>query len=175
MKDLTLPNKEIYKIVKTFSKNKYEAIFDSIRWIKKNMKKIDFDKKFFRKRDASEIVNSKEFMGCTDLALVFLSFMNALNINASYIETVSKDTLQELNKSKTVKGHIFVRVKLEKISMIVDPTSFQIFLGDSLPTSSMFPNSIIIGEGKDFSELGLFNTEDIEKFAQKKLKTKVVE
>jgi hypothetical protein len=166
MKDFTLPKKEIHKIIKTFSENKYEAIFNSILWIKKNMKKINYNKEFFRKRDAGEIVNSKEFMGCTDLALVFLSFMRALDINASYIETISEETMLELNKDIPVKGHVFVRVKLEKISMIVDPTSFQIFLGDNLPTPSMFPKSIIIGEGKDFSELGLYKTEDIKKVSR---------
>ncbi len=173
MKDFTLPNKEIKKTVKTFSENKYETIFDSILWIKKNMKKINYNKDFFRKRDASEIVSSKEFMGCTDLALVFLSFMRALDINASYIETISKETMLELNKDIPVKGHVFVRVKLEKTSMIVDPTSFQIFLGDNLPISSMFPQSVIIGEGKDFSELGLYNTGDIRRCAKKSNNTHV--
>ena len=170
-KDFTLPNKEIKEIVKTFSKNKHETIFQSLSWIKNNFEKMNYDKKVFRKRDAGEIVESKKPMGCTDFAIAFLSFMRALDIRASYVETISEENISNLTENPNEKiplnGHVFVRVKLEDISIIVDPTTSQIYLGDDLPTSSMFPNSIILDEGKDFSELGLNTTEDIIKKAKR--------
>ncbi|PKN02744.1 hypothetical protein CVU76_01770 [Candidatus Dojkabacteria bacterium HGW-Dojkabacteria-1] len=166
-KDITMPNDEIISITKNFSKNKYKAIFESMFWIKKNLEKMDYDRGLFRKRDASEIVKSKKFMGCTDVGLVFISLMRSLGIKATYMETISEGTLVDFikypDKEISISGHIFVRVEIEDISMIVDPMTFQILLINNLPAHSMFSDAVIIAEGKDFVELDMNSEEKIRK------------
>jgi len=167
-KDMTIPSDEIISITKKFSQNKYKAIFESVLWIKNNLEKIDYNRNIFRKRDASEIVKSREVMGCSDIALVFISFMRALDIKASYMETISEGTLVDLikypnKKDIPVAGHIFVRVEIDDIPMIVDPTASQILLRSDLPAPSMFPDSVLIGEGKDFVSLDIDSVDKIRK------------
>ena len=177
-KDITLPDEEIKKITKAFSDNKYKAIFNSLLWVKNNLEVIDFDKDKFRKRDASEIVKSRKFMGCTDVAIVFLSFMRALGIKANYLETISERTITDFikypNRNFSISGHIFVRVFLDDISMIVDPTSLQILLRNNLPAHSMFPDAIQIAEGKDFIELDIDSEEKIRQHTKAFIKNTIV-
>lgn len=164
-RDITLPSGEILEIVKKFSDDKYQALFESLNWIKNNLGQMGYDETLFRKRDASEIVKSGKYTGCTDVALVFLSLMRALRIKVTYLETISEKTLADLIKYPEEKfpisGHIFVRVFFDKMSVIVDPMNYQILLRNNLPVYSMFPEVVTIAEGKDFMELDLDSEEKI--------------
>jgi hypothetical protein len=168
-KDVSAPNGEIIKIVDKFSENKYKALLESLYWIKNNLAQTD-DETLFRKRDAGEIVKSGKYTGCTDVALVFLALMRALGVKATYMETVSKRTLADLAKypdeNVPITGHIFVRVFLEKTSVIVDPMNYQILLRNNLPAASMFPEVETIAEGKNFVALDLDNEEKIREKAK---------
>lgn len=157
-KDFTLPTPEINEIVKGFSGNEVEAVAQSMLWIESNIREIPIDSEKFRKRDALEIINSKEATGCTDRGLVFLSFMRAMNIPATFLEGVSKEVIEKIKSSNEVNsniemnGHVFVRVGMGKQSIIVDPTFGQISMNEEYP---LYKDKYeVIGEGRDFNEIG---------------------
>jgi len=164
-KDITKPNEEIKSVVKQFSKNKFKAVIEVMLWIRKNFSIERYDRELFRKRDTVELFKSKRLKGCSDVAILYISFMRALGIKATYLETISKETLEQYSKEFEEKipitGHTFVRVNIDNMSFIVDPMYLQILLREKLPTDSMFVDSVLIGEGKDYIELGMNSVEKI--------------
>jgi transglutaminase-like putative cysteine protease len=63
----------------------------------------------FRKRTASEILESGYVTGCTDTALAFIVLARELGIPTRYVETFDADWLQDTN-ANGIQGHIFVDV-----------------------------------------------------------------
>ncbi len=163
--DFTFPTPEIKEIVEGFSKNEVEAVAQSMQWIESNIREIPTDPVKFRKRDALEIINSKEATGCTDRALVFLSFMRGMNIPATFLEGVSKEVVERLKSSNEIdsnfemNGHVFVRVGMGKQSIIVDPTFGQISMNERYPLYK--DKYLVIGEGRDFNDIGTSSEKDI--------------
>lgn len=156
-KDITKPNDEIKSIVKQFSKNKYEAVIESMLWMRKNLSLGGYDRELFRKRDAAQLLKSKKLTGCSDVAILYISFMRALGIKATFIQTISKETIEEYTKESDkdlpIIGHVFVRVHIDEISMIVDPTYSQIYLKEKFPSDSRIINALIIGEGTEMNSI----------------------
>ncbi|MBI2630369.1 transglutaminase domain-containing protein [Candidatus Pacearchaeota archaeon] len=114
----------------------------------------------FRNRTASQIIKSKEIMGCTDIALIFLAVARAAGIPSRYVETLQKSWLTD-KTIPGVRGHIFVDIQQNGIWKVYEPlTGFcrqndYIFLGREYQ---------VIGKGIDFSQVyefknGIFQPE----------------
>ncbi len=166
-KDITKPNDEIKSVVKQFSKDKFKAVIEVMLWMRKNFSLERYDKALFRKSDAIELFKSKKLRGCSDVAILYISFMRALDIKATFIQTISKETLKQYLKNSEeripITGHTFVRVNIDDISILVDPTYSQIYLKNKLPLDTMVNDAVIVGEGKDYVEIGM---ESIEKLRE---------
>jgi hypothetical protein len=136
-----------------------------------NTTKIPYDAKVSRTRTAAQIIEERTIMGCTDIALLFIALMRSIQVSAKYIETISERTLKEMeadtsNDEIVIYGHVFVRVQIDNLEFIVDPTACQISLRRNLPVASMFSDAVIINEGEDFDEFGLNNTKAIRERAK---------
>lgn len=157
-------NDDIKALVKSFGDNKYEILLNTLYWMKLNMSKWVFDDntermKHFRNRKASDIFNSKKSTGCTDMGILFCTFIRTAKISCSYIETVSQETLDDIKNmekadSISFRGHVFCRVNFDEKEFLVDPTTQQIFLRKKLPQENN-SDDIIFAEGNDYEELGL--------------------
>ena len=62
----------------------------------------------FRKRTASEVLESGYVTGCSDVGIAFLVLAREFGIPAKYIETLSKDFIE--HPSKCVEGHVFAEI-----------------------------------------------------------------
>ena len=68
----------------------------------------NFNKKIFRKRTADQILKDGYITGCTDAALLFITFARASGIPAKYIETIDEEWLR--NGGGSISGHIYSQI-----------------------------------------------------------------
>jgi len=106
------------------------------------------NERVFRKRTASEILESGYVTGCTDRALVFLVLARELGIPARYVETFEEQWLHE--DTRKIKGHIFVDIFVYGQWRAYEPIKG--FIKDNVYTLSG-NRYIEVGKGLDFSEV----------------------
>jgi hypothetical protein len=86
--------------------------------------KLSFDeskkKVEFRKRTASEIIDSKLSGGCTDYCLAFCVLAREAGIPTKYLETIEENNLLNC-PSRYVNGHIFSKIFLDNDWKIYEP------------------------------------------------------
>jgi len=105
--------------------------------------------KLFRKRTASEILQSGFTTGCTDTAIAFLALVRALGTPARYVETFEKQWMDKPDFNN-IQGHVFVdifngqgRRGYEPLRGFVNVDNYE------LNGKSYFP----VAEGLDFGRL----------------------
>ena len=110
----------------------------------------------FRKRDASEIIESGYHADCTDLALVDLVLLRALDYPAMYVESISNEWLAD--KSEQILGHVFSKVLVNGNWRLRDP-----FLGFRPGDQYKIKGKLYtpIAYGLDFSELYTLNDQKV--------------
>lgn len=104
-----------------------------------------------RARTAEEIIKSEVMTGCTDYAHLFLALCRAKKIPALYVEAFDNDWLKK--PSKSIRGHILVRVDVKGREFVVDPTR------GSINVVGSYGKYTPMKEGVDF--LTLFPTREI--------------
>lgn len=113
---------KVLEIVSALKTQGLDRILNALSWIHKNLKREldeEYKSEHFRKRTATEIIESGKLTGCTDYALVFLALIRASGIDAKYVEAIEVDWLKD--GGNQIKGHIFAEVKLKDSWYIVDP------------------------------------------------------
>ena len=132
------------------------SVLDNIGMYVANIryKKSDenFDKnKVFRKRTASEVLDSKYVTGCTDVALAFIVLAREAGIPTRFIETFDKNWLKNLDPHN-ISGHIFVDVLVEDKWRVYEPKT-----GFTKNNEYLFGDKeyVEVGKGLDFSEIYL--------------------
>lgn len=157
--EFTFFTDKIKEISKKFKGEGTGKIDQILSWIKENikLKKLSKENKnlIFRKRSASEIIQSKFATGCTDFTIVFITLARASGIPAKYIECINKE-----QSKKKILGHTFAEVFIDNKSFFIDPTHSKIL-------SSLPEKYIIIGSGLDFADAGFRTLEDIKKKIRK--------
>lgn len=103
----------------------------------------------FRKRTASEILESGYVVGCTDIGLAFIALARELGIPTKYVETLNERWLQDAN-AKGIQGHIFVDVNIDGNWRAYEPKRG--FTPEN-NYSMNGENYIEVGKGLDFSEV----------------------
>jgi len=115
--------KKVKKECKKIKGTGLDYLANAIKHIHKNYKKTNNFKKYFQRlRTAEEIILSKRVTGCTDYAHLFIVLLRNKKIPAYYIETFENNWLKKPIKG-TVSGHVFVKVKLRKEEVLIDPTA----------------------------------------------------
>lgn len=170
-------DESIKSITDTFGDNPYEIIVKTLSWMRSNIAPMEDSMKneVWRKRKASEVFSSKKASGCTDKAILFLSFLRTANIPCSYVESISNHTLtafKNQNYKGNFEGHVFVKVYLEGMTLLVDPTKHQIYLKNELPITTYASNNIVIGEGLDFNDIGTDTQEKLDELVRKLITNK---
>lgn len=166
--DWTKPSEEIKEITSKFPEESFEYAKSCVNWIHEGLKDVGFQEGIFRKRTAEEIVRSGEVTGCSDVALVFLSFLRVRNIEGKFVETVSDSSVQDLKRdiNSNIRGHVFVEVEHDNKIYIIDPVNMEYMLEENFPQDSKrFPDAVVIGKGKDFEEIGTNSLQDIKDLA----------
>ena len=103
----------------------------------------------FRKRSASEILISRHYTGCTDIALVFAILSRARGIPSRYVETFKEKWLNDKN-ARGIHGHIFVDILDGKEWRAYEPLRGFTKDGDYCLCGEKFSE---VGKGLDFSEV----------------------
>lgn len=103
---------------------KIESLFN---WINYNLKFGDkeFNKEFRFQRVASEIWESKTTTGCTDYAILFVTFARQLGIPTTILHIAEKSWVERLQQNKDYMhhyGHSFCECFYEGKWILVDPT-----------------------------------------------------
>ncbi len=103
----------------------------------------------FRKRTASEILESGYANGCTDRALAFIVLARELGISTKYVETFDQEGLSNPNTNQ-IFGHVFVDVLVDGNWKAYDPE--RTFTPNNEYTRFR-KKYIEVGKGLDFSEV----------------------
>jgi len=103
----------------------------------------------FRKRSASEILDSGYSTGCTDTALAFIVLARELGIPTRYVETFDADWLKDTN-TKRIKGHIFVDILADGEWRVYEPKKGFTKNNDYSMNGIKY---VEVGKGLDFSEI----------------------
>lgn len=82
-------SKQIIELANKFKADKQNSIYKNISFFLKTLKSEKHMSKIFRKRKASEILESNFETGCTDRALVFISLARSCGIPTKYVETIN--------------------------------------------------------------------------------------
>lgn len=151
------PNSRIKKITESLSKNPFEAVLEAMRWTSRNNKfdsSPEFKNRAFRKRTAAEIIESGILTGCTDYALVCISLLKAYGLKTKYVEAIETEWLR--NGGNTIKGHVFVEVKIGDNWQILDPQggTIRAWYGRRYE---------IFGKGRDSWDLNINNFNDLKR------------
>jgi transglutaminase-like putative cysteine protease len=112
----------------------------------------DSDKsKLFRKRIASEIIESGFKTGCTEIAIVFACLAREMGIPTRYVETFEE---QYLNNGRLgdIQGHVFVDMLLDGEWKGYEPKTGNFLLNGYVLNGRRY---IEAGKGIDFSEVYL--------------------
>ena len=121
-----------------------------------NIKKNDV----FRKRTATEIIESDYASGCTDKALVFVALSRIKGIPTKYVETIDNKLLE--TGDNNLRGHVFAKVYISKKEYLVDPENGSISV-ITIPNKSQYT---IVAEGLDSWDIGINNFDDLRKVFQ---------
>ena len=98
---------EIMKVTSGFQGSVLDRTHKILSYMKL-LKVGRFDKNFFRKRTASQILEQGFVTGCTDSDLVFVTLARASGIPAKYVETIDKGWLE--NGGDSIKGHQYAEI-----------------------------------------------------------------
>lgn len=100
-------------------------------------------------RIADEILNSGWYNGCNETGVVFAALLRAKGIPTTFIQALNKKAVISFNeKGPNLKGHVFLRIKLNEKEKIVNSTTGKIT--DDLPIEFIVGN-----EGLDAWDIGL--------------------
>lgn len=114
------------------------------QWLRKKHKA-----KVFRKRTASEILESGYVTGCTDTALAFIVLARELGVPTRYVETFDEDWLKDRN-ANGIGGHIFVDVFVNGNWRVYEPKTGFTRNNDYSMNGIEY---VEVGKGLDFSEV----------------------
>lgn len=155
----TIITPDILEVANLFTKEtiqeKITEVLQFLRTLKYNPENKN---NVFRKRTASEIITSKYVTGCTDDALVFISIIRALGIQAKYIETLDLSWLSK--GGYPITGHVYVGVYINNKWQIVDPSSRKECV------DIQKDDRVITGEGLDSWDIGAVDFESLEKISE---------
>ena len=147
----------IKKIARTFKSKNLYLVIEVLNWLKKiNFKYVDSPEekmKIFRKRTASEIIESRIVSGCTDFALVFISLMRAEGIPTKYIEGIRRRWLEVGKEEESIEGHIFAECFIKNKWYIVDPKEGTIRIG--------YNRFVVFKEGLDSWDIGIKDFDEL--------------
>ncbi len=88
-----------------------ETLLQEISNYVKDLKYVGHKSEIFRKRTASEILESGLVTGCTDTALCFIVLARTLGIPTRYVETFNKEWLEDVKKDlNNIQAHVFVDI-----------------------------------------------------------------
>ncbi|GAI44333.1 unnamed protein product, partial [marine sediment metagenome] len=74
-------------------------------------------------RTADEIISSKWYSGCNEAGIVFTVLLRAAGISTTFIQALDKEAVFAFNeKHPNLKGHVFLRVKIDGDKKIVNST-----------------------------------------------------
>ena len=114
-----------------------------------------------RVRDLDEIISTKSVNGCTDYAHLFIALCRSKKIPALFVDVLDLDWVK--NPGQSIKGHVFVKIKLNNQFFLIDPTR-----GNINPLNKI-NNYVLIGKGVDF--LSIYGSMDsFKKSVKEKLK-----
>ena len=148
---------EIRRVASSLAGGGLDYVFSALRWLAGNLERRDFDVPLFRRRTATEVIESGFVTGCGDSALTFVALCRAKGIPASWLETASAEWLRE--RPEKITGHIFSRVLLDDHRYLVDPHGGVVYL-NSRPDSRRW---VILDEGLDSWDLGIKSFSDLKK------------
>jgi len=113
--------------------------------------------KLFNQRSAEEILKDGFVTGCTDDAIVFLTLLKALDIEAVYVESLEKNWLDAPMNEQMIRGHAFVKVG----ELLIDPQRKVIYIDPNWIKNRY----VIYAEGAEPYEFGLTDfREMVQKF-----------
>ncbi len=159
--------KQIAEEIKSNEKNSKIPVFQAIgRYIRQKLRtpgELLVINREFRKRTASEIIQSGYSNGCTDDGLVFVTLARTLGIPARYVETLRARWLRGRDILK-VQGHIFTDIKIDKDWRTYEPTT------GFCPEDKYFLRQeeyLVVGKGLDFSQVyefknGIFQPQPVD-------------
>lgn len=111
----------------------YTEIESLCLWIKHNVKCVGDDEEFLVKnkfqRTAKQIWESKKATGCTDYALLFVTFARQLGFSATLLHTAEFSWISRLQNNGDYKvhyGHTFCECFYKGRWVLVDPTRVKI-------------------------------------------------
>jgi hypothetical protein len=150
--------RKIRAISRAFKTSEIALVFEILHWIHKNVKsrtEAEYKNKVFRRRTASQIIESGFVIGCTDYALAFIVLSRAKGIPTKYIEAISQEWLEK-GGPKHFKGHVFAEVHIGNKWYIVDPqgAAIKAWYGKRFH---------ILAEGLDSWSIGIRNINDLRK------------
>jgi transglutaminase-like putative cysteine protease len=143
------------KVLKITSdlRNSSRPVWETInKYLIENLTKVTFDETIFRKRTASQILESKKSTGCTDTALAFIVLARGMNLPTKYVETFDEQWLINNSNMSEPEGHIFVDIYVDGKWRIYAPKKTFI-LGERYSLNGR--PYIEAGKGLDFSHLYL--------------------
>jgi len=147
----TEASKEIIKISSQFKLDSFDLILEIMGWLHSYFRpKPEELEKVFRKRTADEIIKSRFITGCSDYALTFVALARAKKIPVRYVETISKEWLENGDLDH-IQGHVFADVYINNEWYIVDPQDGSI----KSRYATFRRQQIVFGKGLDSWDLGI--------------------
>ncbi|UCD04387.1 MAG: transglutaminase domain-containing protein [Candidatus Woesearchaeota archaeon] len=131
-----------------------ESVTDYVSKLQKSTSGKD---QIYRKRTASDILDSGFVTGCTDKGLAFVTLTRALGIPTRFVDTFYEPWLMNLPKSEDGKihGHVFADVFIDGEWKTYEP------IKGFTPKNKYFLRDrgkyVEIGKGLDFSEIFIKN------------------
>jgi hypothetical protein len=141
--------KLVINLTNYFFGNDFEKIRKILKWMDKNLKRCEDNKKtlrIFATRTINRILKDKFSTGCHDDALVFATLCRAVDIPAKYV--VGIDKLNPKNR-----GHCVVEVYINKEWILIDP--FRHLINLDSKKSNFYKENFVIGKGLDSWDIGI--------------------
>lgn len=114
-------------------------------------------------RTAEEIFEDRKLGGCSDFALVEMTFFRAVGIPSRLVMTANVDWIFEYqrNDESMSEGHSFIEVFLEDKWYLVDSTYRWLFSDYELKSPFYPHGEYLCKKGKDFWDIGIRNIADL--------------
>ncbi len=117
-------------------------IFNIIAHIHENYQ-LTQDPEFPKRiRTVEDIIKTKLITGCTDYAHLFISLCKSKKIPALFVDVIEKDWIK--SPDKTIRGHVFVKIKIKDKFILVDPSKGNINILNRIEGYEL------LGKGIDF-------------------------
>lgn len=147
-------------ITDSFSATGFQLTFDILDWIEKNIehRKFEGNEKagYLHTRTAEQIIKDGFSTGCTDHALVLITFCRAKDLPTKYVELLNRDWLQG-ESLDPILGHVVGEVNIQGNWYYIDPIPATI--------STRLPSGMVLyGKGLDTWDLGITNKNWKEKY-----------